>query len=177
MWKRAEEAKFKAYLKQKEIATIEEVTIAWKAKEQERERTFNESVSKVCGLEKQLRTKGMDLQRREERIFALEEELKNKLLEVSKQLTNKEEEIVGTKKRFKEEKVLLENDKKRLVMQVEDLKNRLEHLEQRHYSFKKEVDESPVAVLRQELSQKNVEVIEAESKVRRANEEAKQYKA
>ncbi len=62
-------------------------------------------------------------------------------------------------------------------MQVEDLKNRLEHLEQRHYSFKKEVDESPVAVLRQELSQKNVEVIEAESKVRRANEEAKQYKA
>lgn len=33
MWKRAEEAKFKAYLKQKEIERIEEITYHWKAKE------------------------------------------------------------------------------------------------------------------------------------------------
>ena len=37
MWKRAEEAKFKAYLKQKEIEKIEEVTRAWKQKEADRE--------------------------------------------------------------------------------------------------------------------------------------------
>ena len=45
----------------------------------------------------------------------LEEELKHKITEVSRQLTVKEEEIMNVKKRFKEEKVLLEQDKKRLV--------------------------------------------------------------
>jgi len=33
MWKRAEEAKFKAYLKQREIEKIEEITSSWRAKE------------------------------------------------------------------------------------------------------------------------------------------------
>ena len=33
---------------------------------------------------------------------------------MSRQLTNKEEEILNIKKKFKEERVALENDKKRL---------------------------------------------------------------
>lgn len=44
MWKRAEEAKFKAYLKQREIEKIEEITYNWKMKESDRETTFNESL-------------------------------------------------------------------------------------------------------------------------------------
>ncbi len=47
MWKRSEEAKFKAYLKQKEIDRIEEVTHAWRAKEIEREKTFSDSITKI----------------------------------------------------------------------------------------------------------------------------------
>lgn len=47
MFKRAEEAKFKAYLKQREIERIEEITYAWKAKEVDREKTFNDSLAKV----------------------------------------------------------------------------------------------------------------------------------
>lgn len=84
MWKRAEEAKFKAYLKQKEIETIEQVTVDWKNKELEREQTFNESLTKVGQTENKLRTKALDLQRREERIIQLEEELKHKIQEVSR---------------------------------------------------------------------------------------------
>lgn len=38
----------------------------------------------------------------------LEEELKHKIQEVTRQLTLKEEEIMNVKKRFKEEKVMLE---------------------------------------------------------------------
>jgi hypothetical protein len=38
----------------------------------------------------------------------LEEELKHKIMEVSRQLAVKEEEIIETKKRFKEEKTVLE---------------------------------------------------------------------
>jgi len=55
------------------------------------------------------------LQRREERIIQLEEELKSKISEVSRQLTSKEEEIMSIKKKFKEERVQLETDKKRLT--------------------------------------------------------------
>jgi hypothetical protein len=41
MWRRAEEAKFKAYLKQREIEKIEELTSTWKVKEENRETSFN----------------------------------------------------------------------------------------------------------------------------------------
>lgn len=55
MWKRAEEAKFKAYLKQKEIERIEEITYSWKNKEQEREKLFGDSMAKINLLEAKLR--------------------------------------------------------------------------------------------------------------------------
>ena len=84
MWKRAEEAKFKAYLKQKEIETIQEITFTWKSKESEREKTFTDAMAKLSQLESKLRQKALDLQRREERIIQLEEELKHKLTEVGR---------------------------------------------------------------------------------------------
>ena len=55
-------------------------------------------------LETKMRQKALDLQRREERIIQLEEELKHKITEVSRQLANKETEVMSVKKRFKEEK-------------------------------------------------------------------------
>ena len=41
-------------------------------------------------------------------MLMLEEELKHKIAEVSRQLTVKEEEVVNVKKRFKEERLTLE---------------------------------------------------------------------
>jgi hypothetical protein len=46
----------------------------------------------------------------------MEEDLKHKIMEVTRQLTLKEEEIMNIKKRFKEERVMLETDKKRLTI-------------------------------------------------------------
>lgn len=84
LWKRAEEAKFKAWLKQREIERIEEVTAQWKQKEADREKLFNEAMNKVVQLESKTRTKALELQRREERIVQLEEDLKAKITEVSR---------------------------------------------------------------------------------------------
>jgi len=84
MWKRSEMAKFLAHLKQKEIETIEEVTQSWKMKEAQREHEFNDQLSKVSTLEAKLRQKATDLQKREEKIIQLEEELKGKIIEVSR---------------------------------------------------------------------------------------------
>lgn len=61
MWKRAEEAKFKAYLKQREIEKIEEITYSWKMKESDREANYNESLRQMEGLEGKLRQKALDL--------------------------------------------------------------------------------------------------------------------
>ena len=46
-WRRAEEAKFKSWLKQREVERIDEVTREWKAKETERDRVFNEALTRV----------------------------------------------------------------------------------------------------------------------------------
>ena len=171
LWKRSEEAKFKAWLKQREIERIEEITGLWKAKETERERLFSESLSRVTQLETKVRNKALDLQRREERIVQLEEELKNKIAEVSRQLTLKEEEVLNVKKRFKEERTTLEMDKKRLTSQIEELKGRAEAAEAKLLALKREFDESPLSVLRAELAGKNLQLIECEARGKKLAEE------
>ena len=120
MWKRAEMAKFLVHLKSREIEKIEEVTQDWRRKELERDQTFNDSMSKVASMESKMRQKATDLQRREERIIQLEEELKHKIQEVARQLTMKEEEIMQIKVRFKEERQGLEGDKKQLQKELAD---------------------------------------------------------
>lgn len=67
-----------------------------------------ESMNRVAQIEQKVRGKAVEMQRREERIVQLEEELKLKIAEVSRQLTVKEEEVVNVKKRFKEERLSLE---------------------------------------------------------------------
>lgn len=79
MWKRAEMSKFLVHLKQKELDTIQKVTSDWKLKETQRDQQFQDSLTKVSGVESRMRAKGIELQKREDRIVQLEEELKHKL--------------------------------------------------------------------------------------------------
>jgi hypothetical protein len=72
-----------------------------------------DALKNMDNLEAKLRNSALDLQRREERIIQLEEELKHKINEVSRSLVNKEEEVMSIKKRFKEEKQQLETSNKR----------------------------------------------------------------
>lgn len=51
------------------MAKVEELTVEWRTKEQQREIAFNESVARVAQLENKVRVKATDLQRREERII------------------------------------------------------------------------------------------------------------
>lgn len=123
-----------------------------------------------------MRQKATDLQRREERIIQLEEELKSKILEVSRQLTSKEEEIMSIKVKFKEERMSLENDKKRLTKEVADFHDKLGNATEKFYSLKRDVEESPLSVLRNELGQKQLEIVEMESRVKAAVEQRDDYR-
>ena len=54
----------------------------------------------------------------------------------------------ANKKKFKEEKMILEGDKRRLHKEVGDYQTKLESAHSRFFELKKEVEESPLSVLR-----------------------------
>jgi hypothetical protein len=49
-------------------------------------------------------------------------------------------------------------------------------MENKFYSFKKEMDDNPISVMRNELAQKNIEIIELDSKVKKATEEKEDFR-
>lgn len=70
----------------------------------------------------------------------------------------------------------LEGEKKKLLKDVSDLQDKIEQSHTRFYNLKKEVEESPLSVLRQELGSRQLEIGELQSKVKSANENAEDYK-
>lgn len=171
VWKRAEEAKFKTHLKQIELETIENVTKDWRVKEEKRDAQLSAKVSALESIEKKLRTKMQEVQKRESKIIQLEEELKHKIHEVSRQLATKEEEIINIKKRFKEEKLGLQSEMKSLKTQVQDAKALLDETEDRYRAYRKDMEESPVTIMRTEINKKNIEIAELNSRFEKANQE------
>ena len=96
----------------------------------------------------------------------MEEELKSKIHEVSKQLTSKEEEIISIKKKFKEERIQLETDKKKAIKEASDAQEKAQLATTKYFNLKKEADESPLQVLRNELGTKQLEVAELEQRLK-----------
>lgn len=91
-------------------------------------------------------------------------------------MTSKEEEIMNIKKKFKEERVQLETDKKRLTKETTDLQSKLTEASERYYGMKRDIEESPLSVLRQELGTKQLEIVELESKVKASYESRDDYR-
>lgn len=139
-----QDAQYRAIL---ELETIEAISGQWKIKEAEREAKFMEQMNKLQKLEKKVKEKAGDLQSREGKLINLEEELKHKVQEVSRQLTLKEEEIINVKKRFRDEKLSMDNDKKKMSSNLEESKSMLDSLENQFRDYRREQDESPMAVL------------------------------
>lgn len=91
-------------------------------------------------------------------------------------MTSKEEEIMNIKMKFKEERMGLENEKKRLTKETTDYQNKLGDATDKFYSLKRDVEESPLSVLRNELGSKQLEVVEMESRVKAAVEQRDDYR-
>lgn len=78
--------------------------------------------------------------------------MKHKITEVSRQLANKEEEVLNIKKKFKEEKNTQETHQKRLEKTIEDQRLKLDSADIKFQNFKLEIEQSPLNVLRNELA-------------------------
>lgn len=83
---------------------------------------------------------------------------------------------MNIKMKFKEERMGLENEKKRLTKETTDYQNKLGDATDKFYSLKRDVEESPLSVLRNELGSKQLEVVEMESRVKAAVEQRDDYR-
>ena len=83
---------------------------------------------------------------------------------------------MNIKKKFKEERVQLETDKKRLTKEAAELQAKLTEASERYYGIKRDIEESPLSVLRQELGAKQLEIVELDSRVKAANEQRDDYR-
>ena len=69
-----------------------------------------------------------------------------------------------------------EGERKKLQKDLSDCQEKIEQSHTKFYNLKKEVEESPLSVLRQELGSRQLEIGELQSKVKSANEMAEDYK-
>jgi hypothetical protein len=157
-WKKAEQMKFKAYLKQLEYDFINKLTDQFRIKEEERDKEIKSKITEINTLQTRLKKKATELEGRENKIILMEEELKIKINEVARQLTNKEEEIAYIKKRFREEKLLIEKDAANLNKIISEKNAEIERIEISFKNYKKEIDESPVSLLKAEITRKSLEI-------------------
>jgi centrosomal protein CEP120 len=176
VWKRAEQTKFKAYLKQLEFEFLTKLNDEFKHKEDEREKEIKSKINELNVLQTRLKKKALELESRENKINLMEEELKIKMNEIARQLANKEEEIAYYNKRFKDYKIDLEKEKQNLIKQIHDKDREYEKLELNFKNYKKEIDDSPLSVLKNELNRKSLELEDQKRENERLNIEKDKYK-
>lgn len=98
-------------LKQKELEFMRKMSEEWRQKEVEREKQWKRLEASLNQIEGKLKGKAAELQKREQKIVLLEEELKHKMNETVKIITGKDEEIMELKRKAKEDKNLFEKEK------------------------------------------------------------------
>lgn len=175
-WKKSEEAKFKFSLKAKEIEYLTKLDEEWRRKEQERDRIFRSKEVAIQQVEQKLKAKASELQKREQKLVVLEEELKQRINDTSKQLANKEEEITILKKKMKEERANLEKDKVISSSKADEYQAKLRKIEEEYSSFRREQENSPVNLIKNELNVKNLEIQELLKKIEKTEEIKEQYR-
>jgi len=62
------------------------------------------------------------------------------------------------KMKFKDERMQLEGEKKKLLKDAADNQEKIEQSHTRFYNLKKEIEESPLSLLRQELGSRQLEI-------------------
>lgn len=161
MWKKNEQIKFKNYLRQVEIDFLNKLSNDADIREEERDKQLKLATSELQKLILKTKKKVIELEAREAKITTLEEEMKIKINEISRQLSIKNDEIVALNKKHKEEKAALDKEIKYLNKIITTKTADIDELELVYKNYKKEIEESPISVLRMELNKRNIEYEEA----------------
>lgn len=176
VWKKSEQTKFKAYLKQIEIDYMNKIADEIQLKEEKREKDFKLAIGELQSFINKAKKKTHELENRENKISLIEEEIKLKLNEMTRQINFKNEEITIYQKKSKDEKTLLEKEINSLKKQLVDKNNEIEQIEKSFRLFKKEIEESPISNIRIELNKKMLEVEESNREKERLTQENSKLK-
>ena len=177
LWKRAEQTKFKAHLKQVEYEFRSKKNEELKKIEDQRNKEFKDKITQIDTLKHKLSKMASELEKRENQIKLCEEELKMKINEVSRQLINKDDEIIYIKNRFKEEKTALEKEKKILTKKLNDKQKAYDDLEETFRQYKKDIEDSPLTLLKNEINRKQIQYEELTKEKNRLQAELDKSKA
>lgn len=173
VWKRAEQAQFKAYLKQLEFEYLSKLQEDFKNKEEEREKEFKTKINEINNLKNKLSKKINDLESRENKIKICEEELKIRINEVSKQLVLKDEEISLIKKNAKDEQDKLNKNNTQLKKKLDTKQKEISALEEKFNAYKNDMENSPMSTLRNEITRKQIQYDELEKQMKNLENEIK----
>ena len=130
----------------------------------------------MISIQTKLKTKVNELGKREGKIILLEEELKQKIIETGRQLSNKDDEMEKYGRGLAEEKLKLERRVRDGDLKVRDLEKRREELGFEFECFRKEQEKSPVMLVRGELSEKILEIAELRGELVKTDEVKEEYR-
>lgn len=175
-WKRAEEARFRYNLKQKEAELAEKMRAEWKQKELDREKAFKETENKMAGHLQRMQSKMNQLQKRESRLVLLEEELKQKISETSRQLALKDAEADEFKQKMLDEKKLQSKKIKELEEKNKKLEEIGKGLEEDLRLNRIEQERSPIELVKKELNDRLMEISQLKKEVEKTDEIKEEYR-
>ena len=157
-WKKMQEAKFLLEMKTREAEMIDKMAEGLKKKEIDREKVLRNYEASITSIDMKLRDKVGELQKRENKLILLENELKSKINEVSSEVASKNEEIRKLKadfdeekKKFKKAKVTFEAKQEALTLQLSKKDSEIERI-------KAEMDQGIVGQLKSKMMTKDIEI-------------------
>jgi chromosome segregation ATPase len=183
-WKRAEEARFRYNLKQRESEFVEKLRADWRQKEIDRDKVkrsltiqvFKEMENKMAAHTQKMQNKLNQLNKRESRIILLEEELKQKIAETSRQLAMKDNETDDQKAKMADEKKNLQKRIKELEDKNRKLEEITKNLEEDLRLYKIEQEKSPIELVKRELNERILEIGQLRKEIEKTEEIKEEYR-
>jgi len=175
-WKKNEEAKFKIEIKQKEIEYMNKIVEKWNTYETEREKKLKAHEINFEGIESKLKSKMIELQKRENKVALFESEMQTKLAGVANELVLKNKEIEKLKADHEVEIQKLTKANKELDRKTKRLEEQIEQKNQVFKTLKEEMEHHPVNLLKSEIEEKQIVINKLNDDINKYEQLKNEYK-
>jgi hypothetical protein len=164
VWRKAEESKWLSELKARETEHLKAAASEWVLKESKREQQHEKALVDLSSFEVQLRSKLLDLQKRENKISAIEEEIKSKTSDIQRQIEIKDEELSMLKNKVNDIKLNTNKSTKNLKASIQQTKDELAKIEEEIVKIRKFKESQEAKDLKKELGAKKLDYLELSKK-------------
>lgn len=130
----------------------------------------------MLGHMQKMQSKVNQLNKREHRLILIEEELKQKIGETSRQLSQKDEEMEEQKVKVQEEKKNLQKKVKDLEEKNKKLEEIIKNLEEDLRLYKIEQEKSPIEIVKRELNERVLEIAQLRKEMEKTEEIKEEYR-